>query len=179
MADFSFSTGLKVYPMNGTELRTNLSDSNLYHRFLEVLNEFDGMEADYVEQTKAFDGKVDLKGLPTLEDGEIDLDRLTPEQQQAIVERTQSFVGINVDIDRRIKERLGYVFGESNDFDAIFQGVNVMAFDEDGNRLLTNFLAVVTPLIEEAQEITDNEVSDLVGNREQRRARNKRNRDSS
>ena len=176
MADYSFSTGMQGFKMNGSVLRVNLSDNNLYKRFLAMLDDMENLEAEFVERTKGFSGKLDLKGFPMRQDekgeDEIDVESLDDAQQKSLLGNTEAIVDINYDIDRRVKEKLTEVFGASNDFDAIFQGVNVMAFDEHGNRILTNFFNVITPLIKKALKVTDGEVNTLVGNRTQRRKRN-------
>jgi hypothetical protein len=76
------------------------------------------------------------------------------------------------EIDARVKSALSDVFGAENDFDAIFRGVNVMAFDGDGNRVLANFMNAIRPLMEKAARLYRSEVNEYVGNREQRRSRN-------
>lgn len=50
--------------------------------------------------------------------------------------------------DKRIKAELSFVFGEQNDFDAIFEGQNVMSIAGKGQLLITNFLDAIRPVIE-------------------------------
>ncbi|MEY8360051.1 hypothetical protein AALA99_13690 [Anaerotruncus colihominis] len=50
--------------------------------------------------------------------------------------------------DKRIKAELSFVFGEQNDFDAIFEGQNVMSIAGNGQLLITNFLDAIRPVIE-------------------------------
>ena len=50
--------------------------------------------------------------------------------------------------DKRIKAELSVVFGEQNDFDAIFEGQNVMSIAGNGQLLITNFLDAIRPVIE-------------------------------
>lgn len=50
--------------------------------------------------------------------------------------------------DKRIKVELSFVFGEQNDFDAIFEGQNVMSIAGNGQLLITNFLDAIRPVIE-------------------------------
>lgn len=51
--------------------------------------------------------------------------------------------------DRRIKEKLSYVFGAGNDFDKLLGGVNVMAVSGTGELVITNVLNALRPLIED------------------------------
>lgn len=53
--------------------------------------------------------------------------------------------------DRQIKDVLGWVFGADNDFDTII-GSNVMAPCGNGERAITNFLAMITPVMERGAE---------------------------
>lgn len=56
-------------------------------------------------------------------------------------------------IDGEVKALLGYVFGPGNDFEDIFRGVNLLAAAGNGQRVITNFLAALEPiLLEGAQQ---------------------------
>ncbi len=77
--------------------------------------------------------------------------------------------------DEKIKKILSEIFGTGNDFEAIFQGVNCTAVGHNGERIITNFLIAVTPIIKDgAEKIAKMEAQDAVAkanlNREQRRA---------
>ena len=50
--------------------------------------------------------------------------------------------------DKRIKAELSCVFGEQNDFDAIFEGQNVLSIAGNGKFLITNFIEALQPIIE-------------------------------
>ena len=50
--------------------------------------------------------------------------------------------------DKRIKAELSFVFGEQNDFDAIFEGQNVLSIAVNGKFLITNFIEALQPIIE-------------------------------
>jgi len=177
VADYSFSVGVKEYPMNGTVLRANLADQNLYNRFSDFIEGIDGLTEEFKEKTKGFSGKMDLSGYPTIqgEDGraEIDPDGLDSDQFDELRGRLDAQAKIFRELDRKVKDKLSYVFGCDNDFDAIFQGVCVWAPDGDGGFILTNFINAIKPLIEQASKTAENGVSRLVGNREQRRAKNR------
>lgn len=54
--------------------------------------------------------------------------------------------------DRKAKEILAEVFGSQNDFDKMFNGVNVMAVTANGERVLTNFIAAITPILTEGAQ---------------------------
>ena len=49
--------------------------------------------------------------------------------------------------DKTIKEKLSYVFGGDNDLQAIFSGVSLLAVGANGERLITNFLAAIEPIL--------------------------------
>lgn len=49
--------------------------------------------------------------------------------------------------DKKVKAILGRVFGPENDMDAIFSGVSLLAVGDNGQRLLTNFLAAIEPIL--------------------------------
>ena len=48
--------------------------------------------------------------------------------------------------DKTIKEKLSYVFC-GNDMEAIFSGVSLLAVGANGERLITNFLAAIEPVL--------------------------------
>jgi len=49
--------------------------------------------------------------------------------------------------DTKVKAILSQVFGPENDMDAIFSGVSLLAVGDNGQRLLTNFLAAMEPIL--------------------------------
>ena len=51
--------------------------------------------------------------------------------------------------DKALKSRLSYVFGPGNDLESVFQGVSLLAVGSNGERLITNFLAVMEPILSE------------------------------
>lgn len=59
------------------------------------------------------------------------------------------YVDIFSDYDKKVKEKLQYVFGPENDFDAIFENGNVMALASNGETIVTNFLEGLRPIIED------------------------------
>ena len=50
-------------------------------------------------------------------------------------------------LDKEMKEILGWVFGPGNDFEAIFSGVNLLAVTTSGQRVITNFLQALLPVL--------------------------------
>lgn len=68
--------------------------------------------------------------------------------------------------DRKIKETLSWVFGEENDFDQLL-GVNVMSVAGNGERVITNFITALQPIIEEgAKKCAQQQVGDVVAKAE-------------
>ena len=51
--------------------------------------------------------------------------------------------------DKELKSRLSYVFGPGNDLEAVFSGVSLLAVGAGGERLITNFLAAIEPILSE------------------------------
>lgn len=54
--------------------------------------------------------------------------------------------------DRKAKDILAEVFGSQNDFDKMFNGVNVVAVAANGERVLTNFFAAISPILTEGAQ---------------------------
>ena len=50
-------------------------------------------------------------------------------------------------VDRTMKELLGWVFGPGNDFDAICGGVNLLSADAQGVRLMDKLLSALEPVL--------------------------------
>ena len=51
--------------------------------------------------------------------------------------------------DRQMKDILGWVFGAGNDFDAMLDGVNLLAVASNGERVVTNLFAALEPVLVE------------------------------
>ena len=72
--------------------------------------------------------------------------------------------------DSKIKEILGWVFGEQNDFHKLLGGVNLMAVADNGERVVTNLFAALQPVLTEgAKRCAKQQTEDAV-----RRARERR-----
>lgn len=66
--------------------------------------------------------------------------------------------------DAKLKEMLGWVFGAHNDFDALLDGVSLLAVATNGNRVLDNLLQALEPILaagvrQYAQELTNTAVA--------------------
>jgi len=51
------------------------------------------------------------------------------------------------DADRQMKNLLDWVFGPGNDFDALLEGVNLLAVASNGERVVTNLFAALEPIL--------------------------------
>ena len=119
MEKISFDSGIKSYKINGTGvLRFNPGDPNVYARFLEAADKLQDVENALVEEAKKL-SEADGAGVVQL------LNRA----------------------DKEMKQVLGWVFGESNDFDKILGGVNLLAVADNGQRVVTNLLEALQPIL--------------------------------
>lgn len=124
MQKLTVDLGLQEFEINGEVLRFNPSDPNVYARFAEAAQRFGEIERRMVEgAAKSADDSVNADGRQTL---------LAMKNA-----------------DREIKTILGEVFGAQNDFEKIFGGVNVMAVASNGERVITNFIAAISPVLVE------------------------------
>lgn len=74
--------------------------------------------------------------------------------------------------DQRIKALLGTVFGGGNDFDAILGGVNLLAVAGNGERIITNLLTALQPvLIDGAKRCAGLQIQAATQKASQRRAK--------
>lgn len=124
MEKISFDSGVKSYKINGTGvLRFNPGDPNVYARFLEAADKLQDVENALVEEAKKL-SEADGAGVVQL------LNRA----------------------DKEMKQVLGWVFGEENDFDKILGGVNLLAVADNGQRVVTNLLEALQPVLVEGAE---------------------------
>ena len=73
--------------------------------------------------------------------------------------------------DKNIKDLLNHVFGCGNNFDELLEGVNLMAVATNGERVVSNLINALLPIMEAgAKACVQSEVSNARLNREQRRA---------
>lgn len=148
MQKLNIDLGIKEYEICGNVLRINASDPNLYDRFIQAIDDISAMEDEMVAKAKEIPQEADNGG---------------------------EFVHLMRQTDLKVKEKLNEVFGLDNDFDVILQQVNLMAVGENGERIITNLLAALTPLVEEgAKRFYENKANTAVAmakaNRAQRRA---------
>lgn len=148
MLKLNFDNGMRRFQVNGNaELVFNPSDPNVYARFMDAAEQLAKIEADMVSKGETLDVK----------DGE-------------------AVIRLMSEADVKIKEVLKSVFGEQNDFDKIFDGVNVMAVATNGERVITNFMVAIMPIVEEgAKNYAKAKAAAVAGeaklNRAQRRAK--------
>ena len=153
----NFDSGVKEYQVNGGEvLRMNPSDPNLYARFFDAQKKLLAIEEELVEQGKA---------IPAVSE---------KATKQELAKAGEMTVRLLTEADQRAKEVLAEVF-PGNDFDRILAGVNVMAVGDNGERVITNFVNALIPIIEDGvnactKEKTNAAVKAAQGNRAQRRA---------
>lgn len=147
MQKLNFDLGLKEYEIGGGVLRFNPSDPNVYARFAEAGKRLSAVEEKLI--TKAKEAGPEAPGKVMLE--------------------------LMADADREVKDILAWIFGAHNDFDAIFCGTNVMGVGSNGERVITNFIHAIQPIMEAgAKKCAKQQVNGALGkarmNRAQRRA---------
>lgn len=124
MKNLSFDSGVKEFCINGGGvLRFNPSDPNLYTRFMDAMEEIRAVEDTLVAKAKEVE---------TLED-----------RQRG----GEAALRLMADADRQVKDILNRVFGMGNDFDAALGGVNVLAVAGNGQRVVTNLLQALQPVL--------------------------------
>ena len=122
MEKIIFDGGLKEYEVGGGILSFNPSDPNVYSRFMDASVKLQEIEDDLVKKAKVSNGS-----------GEAVLQLLR-------------------EADLEAKQVLSWVFGEHNDFDKILRGTNLLAVGVNGERILTNFLQALLPVIKSGAE---------------------------
>ena len=124
MEKISFDSGIKSYKINGAGvLRFNPGDPNVYARFLEAADKLQTVEAALAEEAK----------------------QLPQADGAAVVQLLNR-------ADREMKGILAWVFGDGNDFDRILNGVNLLAVADNGQRVVTNLLEALQPVLVEGAE---------------------------
>lgn len=148
MKKLIFDTGIEEYEINGGKiLRFNPADINIYNRLINAKDKIVQIESQMVEKAKAASDE----------------------------KMGETVVALLAEADAEMKKLLGEVFGGVNDFNDIFEGVNVMSVAKNGERIITNFLVSVTPILaagakRTAREQSAIDVSAVKSNRAQRRA---------
>ena len=125
MKKFIIDTGIEEFEINGGKiLRFNPSDINLYKRFIDAQEEMLAVEKKLVAKAEAAGDNVN----------------------------GETVILLLSEADAEMKAVLNRVFGEGNDFNDIFEGVNLMSVASNGERVVTNFVAAILPIIEEGAE---------------------------
>ena len=146
MENIIFDSGMRSYRINdGGVLRFNPSDPNVYARFMDAVDEIKTIEAEQAKRANALDRTEEN----------------TPEEILHIMSET----------DKKVKAVLNNVFGNGNNFDELLEGVNLMAVATNGERVISNLINALIPIMEAgAKACVQSEVNDAKLNREQRRA---------
>lgn len=84
-----------------------------------------------------------LEAVEKLQEAEKELTR------QAETARAEDIVKLMTQADEKMKNILGWVFGESNDFHKLLGGVNLLAVADNGERVVTNLFAALEPVLVE------------------------------
>ena len=84
-----------------------------------------------------------LEAVEKLQEAESELTR------QAETARAEDMVKLMTQADEKMKNILGWVFGESNDFHKLLGGVNLLAVADNGERVVTNLFAALEPVLVE------------------------------
>ncbi len=152
MEQLNFDSGIREYKINNNGvLRFNPGDPNVYARFMEASEKIQAVEKMMESKMKAL-GDSETDGAAVLQ--------------------------ILAEADKQMKEILNWVFGKGNDFDEILEGVNLMAVATNGERVVTNLLNALLPIIHEgAENCAKQQIGDAVQqaqvNRAARRAKPK------
>ena len=84
-----------------------------------------------------------LEAVEKLQEAEKELTR------QAETAQAEDIVKLMQQADEKMKNILGWVFGESNDFHKLLGGVNLLAVADNGERVVTNLFAALEPVLVE------------------------------
>ena len=87
----------------------------------------------------------------------------------------ETVLALMAEADREVKDVLAWIFGDHNDFNAIFCGTNVMGVAGNGERVITNFIHAIQPIMKAgAKKCAKQQVNGALNkarkNRAQRRA---------
>ena len=74
--------------------------------------------------------------------------------------------------DRQLKQLLGQVFGEHNDFDQLLGGVSLLAVAGNGQTVMSNLLSALLPILEEGAQSYAGELTARAVEKAQRRRAN-------
>ena len=125
MRKLTIDLGIEEFEVdNGKVLRFNPADVNLFNRFCAAQQDILQVEREMVEKAKAIGN--DATG--------------------------ETVISLLAEADGKMKQILNKIFGCGNDFNDIFEGVNVMAVGANGERVITNFLAVIAPILQQGAQ---------------------------
>lgn len=154
MKKLIFDSGVQEYQLveGGKPLRFNPSDPNVYARFMGAMDKLPAIEDELVSKAK------------NLERSEADAQTSGAEVLKLMEEA-----------DRKVKQLLNEVFGGGNDFHEILCGVNLLGVGSNGERVITNLLTALQPImVSGAEKCAQQKVGAAVAkaqmNRAQRRA---------
>ena len=148
MEKITFDNGIKEFQINSDGvLRFNPADPNVYARFMEAAEKIEAIEANMVKSGENL----------SAEDG-------------------AGVIKLLAEADQQIKDVLSWAFGKKNDFNEIMGGVNLMATAKNGERVITNLIAALTPVLHTgAEDCANKQIGEAVqkaqGNRAARRAK--------
>ena len=141
MKKIQFDTGMEEFALGGGVLRFNPGDPNLYARFLETAEKIKDLEKSLVEQAEKCDGSA------------------------------EALIRLLSQADMDMKQQLNHVFGQGNDFEALLQGVNLLAVATNGERVVTNLFTALEPvLLQGAQRCAGEKKAAAVAKAKTRRA---------
>ena len=156
MQKLVFDSGVKEYRLGDAGvLRFNPADPDVYARFMAAMDKIPTIEDELVEKAKRLENTEGAESTGT------------------------EALRLMAEADQKVKRLLNEVFGNGNDFDEILAGVNLLAVAGNGERVITNLLATLQPiLVNGAERIVQQKVDSAVGkaqlNRAQRRKRGKK-----
>ena len=152
MEKLIFDSGIREFQINNNGvLRFNPGDPNVYARLMESGEKIQKVESELLAKAET---------------------AISADQEE---NNGAAMLQLMAEADRKVKEILAWIFGADNDFDKIFAGVNLMAVGANGERVLTNFLSALLPVVQEgAEKCAQQQISAATmqakGNRAQRRA---------
>lgn len=157
--------GILELDINGRGLlRFNASDFNVYQRFASLAKELPEIEKDYKAKVEQFT-ETESEGPATTDSDMAGID----------FDAVSTVMDACREIDKKIKEKLAWVFGPGNDFDVLLGGVNLMAFGRNGERVITNLIEALSPYLESGtkkhrEEVAQEAVEQAKLNRAHRRS---------
>lgn len=92
------------------------------------------------------------------------------EQELTAVSQESNVLSAMHAADQKMKQILNWVFGADNDFDRILEGVNLLAVSDNGERIITNLLQALEPvLLDGAKRCADVKTAEAVRKAQARR----------